>query len=78
MLIGVIMTSWIMTNVLAALNPDSSARRFRERQGLTLAHFRARLEDLRDTSLTLELNLSTFGTHPRAHLGRVWDEVSLS
>jgi hypothetical protein len=29
------------------------------RQGLTLAHFRAQLEDLRDTSLKLELNLST-------------------
>jgi hypothetical protein len=28
-------------------------------QGLTLAHFRAQVEDLRDTSLTLELNLST-------------------
>jgi len=25
--------------------------------------FRAQLENLRDTSLTLELNLSTFGTH---------------
>ena len=33
-------------------------------QGLTLAHFRAQLEDLQDISLTLELNLSTFGTHP--------------
>jgi hypothetical protein len=30
-------------------------------QGLTLAHFTAQLEDLRDTSLTLELNGSTFG-----------------
>jgi hypothetical protein len=35
-------------------------------QGHTLAHFRAQLQDLRDTSLTLELNLSTFGTHSRA------------
>jgi hypothetical protein len=34
-------------------------------QGLTLAHFKAQLEDLRDTSLTLELNVSTFGPHPR-------------
>ena len=43
------------------------------RQGLTLAAFNAQLEDLWDTSLTLELNLSTFGTHP--HMG---DKVSLS
>jgi len=34
-------------------------------QGLTLAHSKAQLEDLWDTLLTLELNLSTFGTHPR-------------
>jgi hypothetical protein len=47
-------------------------------QGLTLAHFRAQLEDLRDTSLTSELNLSTFGTHPLAHLGYVGDKVSLN
>jgi len=38
------------------------------RQGLTLAHFKAQLEDLRDTSLTLEPNLSTFG-----HIhGSIW------
>jgi len=36
-----------------------------ETQGLTLAHFKAQLEDLRDTLLTSELNLSTFGTHSR-------------
>ena len=47
-------------------------------QGLKLAHFKAQLEDLRDTSLTLELNLSTFGLHPRVDLGYVWDNVSLS
>ena len=47
-------------------------------QGLTLAHFRAQLEVLRDTSLTLELNLSTFGTHPRVNLGYMGDKVSLS
>ena len=29
MLIGVVLVSWIMTNVLSAMNPDSSARRFR-------------------------------------------------
>ena len=42
-----------------AASPSSS-------QGLTLAHFRAQLEHIRDTLLTLELNLSTFGTH-RSH-----------
>jgi hypothetical protein len=47
-------------------------------QGLTLAHFRAQLKDLRDTSLTLELNFSTFGTHPRVDLGYVGDKVSSS
>ena len=40
-------------------------------QGLTLAHFRAQLEDLRDTSLTLDLNLSSFGTHPRVNVGQL-------
>jgi hypothetical protein len=39
------------------------------RQGLTLTHFKAQLEHLLDTSLTLQLNLSTFGTHPRVNLG---------
>jgi len=48
------------------------------RQGLTLAHFKAQLEDLRDTSLTLELKLSTFGTHPRLTWGYAGDTVSLS
>jgi len=47
-------------------------------QGLTIAHFRAQLEDLRDTSITLELNLSTSGTHPRVILGYVGDNVRLS
>jgi len=47
-------------------------------QGLTLPHFKAQLEDLRDTSLTLELNLSTFGPHPRVHLGCLGNKVSLS
>jgi hypothetical protein len=48
------------------------------RQGPTLAHFRAQLEDLQDTSLTLDLNLRTFGTHPWVRLGRMGDIVSLS
>jgi hypothetical protein len=47
-------------------------------QGLTLAHFTAQLEDLRDISHTLELILSISGTHPRVTLGCVGDEVSLS
>jgi len=38
-------------------------------QGLTLAHFRAQLDDLRHTSLTLELNLSTIGTHAQVIRG---------
>jgi len=48
-------------------------------QGLTLAHFRAQLEHLRATSLTLELNLSTFGTIPRGmdRSGYAGDNVSL-
>jgi len=37
--------------------------------GLSPAHVRAQLEDLRDTSLTSELNFSIFGPHPRANLG---------
>jgi len=47
-------------------------------QGRTLVHFSAQLEDIRDTSLTLELNLGTFGTHPRVRLGYMGDNVSLS
>jgi len=47
-------------------------------QWLTLAHFRAQLEDLWDASLTLELNLCTFGPHPRVTLGDMGDTVSLS
>ena len=47
-------------------------------QELTLAHFRAQLEHLRDTSLTSELNLSTFGTHPQVNLGHMGDKLSLS
>ena len=43
-------------------------------QGLTLTHFRAQLDHLRDTSLTLELNLSTFGTHSRVKLGYMGDK----
>ena len=54
-------------------HPDSAAA-----QGLTLAHFTAQLEDFRDTSLTSELNLSTFGSHSRVTLGHMEDKVSLS
>jgi hypothetical protein len=49
-----------------------------EGQGLTFALFRAQLEHLWDTSLTLELNLSTFGTHERVNLGYMEDKLSLS
>jgi hypothetical protein len=48
------------------------------RQGLTLAHFKAQLEDLRDHSLTLEVNLSTFGTHQRVNQGNMGDKVCSS
>jgi hypothetical protein len=44
--------------------------------GLTLVHFRAQFEDLLDTSITLELNLSTFGTHPRVTLCYMGHQVS--
>ena len=40
MLIGVVLVSWIMTNVLAAMNPDSSARRFHERLQYVLAYLK--------------------------------------
>ena len=38
----------------------------------------AQSEDLRDTSLTSELNLSTFGTHPRVDLGYPGVKVGLN
>ena len=41
MLIGVVLVSWIMTNVLAAMNPDSSARRFHERLQYVLAYLKS-------------------------------------
>jgi len=47
-------------------------------QGLTLAHYRAQLEDLWHPSFTLEFNLTTFGTHRRVTLGYMGDKVSLS
>jgi hypothetical protein len=34
--------------------------------------------DLRDTSLTLELKLNTFGTHSRINLGHMGGDVCLS
>jgi hypothetical protein len=49
--------------------PVAGSRVEAANQGLTLAHFRAQLEDLRDTSLTLQLNLSTFRPHPRVISG---------
>jgi len=46
------------------------------RQGLTLVHFSAQLEDLQETSLALELYLSTFGTRPGDNVGYMGDKVS--
>jgi hypothetical protein len=63
------------------VRPDGDGLRDEQRpsdQGLTLARFRAQLEDLRDTSLTLELKLNTFGTHPCVNVGHMGDEVSSS
>ena len=40
MLVGVVLVSWIMTNVLAAMNPDSSARRFQDRLQYVLAYLK--------------------------------------
>jgi hypothetical protein len=60
----------------ASVSASSSASA--PRQGLTLAHFTAQLEDLRDTSLTQELNFSTFGTNPRVRLDHVGYNVRLS
>jgi len=48
------------------------------RHGLTLAHCNVQLEDLRDTSLTLELHLSSFGPYSRFNSGYKEDKVSLS
>ena len=36
------------------------------------------LRTFRNTSLTLELNLSTFGIRPRVNLGYIGDTISLS
>jgi hypothetical protein len=67
-------------NEVNALNDKFSLHASREElrngQGLTLVHFSAQLEDLRDTSLTLALNLSTSTTHPRINLGNVGDKGS--
>jgi len=47
-------------------------------QRLTLAHFTAQLEYLRKHNADSELNLSTFGPHPRVNSGYIGDKVSLS
>jgi len=57
---------------------DFGHKRRASRQGLTLAHFKAQLEDLLDTSLTLKLNLSNFGPHPGVNLGYMGNDISLS
>ena len=62
--------------------PDTRRRRQRlsatAAQGLTIAHFKAQREDPRDTSLTLELNLSTFGPHPPFNMGHMGNKAILS
>ena len=60
----------------AFLLDDNSKSALLQWQGLTLAHFRAQLEDLRDTSLASGLNFSTFGPYPRVNLGNMGDAVS--
>jgi len=68
-----------VTNTWSSTVPSpSTSNNGTLRQGLTFAHFRAQLEDLRNTSLTSELNMSTFGTHPRVNMGHMEDKVSLS
>jgi hypothetical protein len=57
---------------------DPTTARCAMRQGLTLSHFRAQLEDLQDASLASKLNLSTSGPHPRVDLGYMGNRVSLS
>ena len=47
-------------------------------RGLHLLTSGLNLRNFRNTSLTLELNLSTFGTHPRVNLGYMGDTVRLS
>ena len=62
----------LSTNHMGALSVTRHAE-----TGFKLAHFRAQLEDVRDTSLTLQLNLRTFGTHPPVTLGHMGHTVSL-
>ena len=40
MLMGVVLCSWIMTNVLAAMNPDGSSKRFHERLQYVIAYLK--------------------------------------
>jgi len=52
-----------LSTILAVTGMCSSASAGAVEQGLTLDHFTAQLEHVRDTLLTSETNLSTFGTH---------------
>jgi len=70
--------AWQALPASVNLFPASINLRMPTHQGLTLAHFKAQLEDLRDTSLTLERNLSTIGPHPRVSLGYMGDKVGFS
>jgi hypothetical protein len=47
-------------------------------RGLHSFSFQLNLRTIGNTLLPLELNLSTFGPHPRVTLGHMWDKVSLS
>jgi hypothetical protein len=48
------------------------------RRGLHSPTSELNLKDLQDTSLAVQLNLSTFGTHPRINLGHAGDKASFS
>ena len=69
-------TSSLWPGAVGTTHSPSTQSRCPSTQGLTLLHFRAQLEDFRDTSLTLELNLSTFGTHAQVSLGYMGDTFS--
>jgi hypothetical protein len=75
MTMAMAMSAPCCTKSTASVSIGSSSATASFRQGLTLAHFRAQLEDLQDRSLTLELNLSTFRTHPEVNLGCMGDKV---
>jgi hypothetical protein len=52
--------------------------RHQEAGAYTRSHHKLNLRTFGNTTLTLELNLSAFGRHPRVNLGCVGDKVSFS